>query len=482
MTHSPTHPSTHSPKNHSPSILHIDIDAFFASAEVLVNPSLKNKPVIVGGPDPTSQPHVYGEADFLVLGEGEVTIPPFIEDLGKGLTSGEYRSDLHADMTGAVVPRFDLIRFADYMHVGIQFSRGCPFNCEFCDIIALFGRRPRTKTPDQILAELQTLYDLGYRGHVDFVDDNFIGNKARVLDVLGAMSEWSKRHNYPFYFSTEASINLAREKKLLRLMGENDFRYVFVGIESPDETVLIEAQKAQNRRVSVVEAVRTLTAHGMIVNGGFILGFDNETEQTAGNMIDLIQETGICMAMVGMLVAVPNTQLSRRLEREGRLFGGGLVVTNTRVDIDNTTNGLNFATVRPRTAVLQDQAEVFRHIYDPEKYYDRVLLTATNLVPNYHYRPDFAQSRKRAWAFLKVCGEVGLNRRTGPLYWKALVKVLIRNPRAVDVVVNMAAMYVHFSRQSEFVIGMQEEKVKYVRSYGEKSYNQLMVARRTSKA
>jgi hypothetical protein len=316
---------------------------------------------------------------------------------------------------------------------------------------------------------------------VDFVDDNFIGNKARVLDVLGAMSEWSKRHNYPFYFSTEASINLAREKKLLRLMGENDFRYVFVGIESPDEDVLIEAQKAQNRRVSVVEAVRTLTAHGMIVNGGFILGFDNETEHTAGNMIDLIQETGICMAMVGMLVAVPNTQLSRRLDREGRLFGGGLVVTDTRVDIDNTTSGLNFATTRPRTAILQDHAEVFRHIYDPEKYYDRVLLTATNLVPNYHYRPDVAQSLKRAWAFLKICGEVGLSRRTGPLYWKALVKVLIRNPRAVDVVVNMAAMYVHFSRQSEFVIGMQEEKVKYVRSYGEKSYNQLMVARRTSK-
>jgi radical SAM superfamily enzyme YgiQ (UPF0313 family) len=442
----------------------------------------QGKRVAVGGPDPTSQPHVYEEADFLVLGEGEVTIPPFVEDLGKGLTSGLYQSDARADMTQPVVPRFDLIRFADYMRVGVQFSRGCPFNCEFCDIIALFGRRPRTKTPDQILAELQTLYDLGYRGHVDFVDDNFIGNKARVLDVLGAMSEWSKRHNYPFYFSTEASINLAREEKLLRLMAENDFRYVFVGIESPDEAVLAQTQKRQNQRVSVVDAVKTLTAHGMIVNGGFVLGFDSETEHTAASMIDLIQATGIGTALVGTLVALPNTQLSRRLEREGRLFGGGLVVTDTRVDIDSTTSGLNFTTTRPRTAILQDHAEVLRTVYAPEKYYERVLVTATHIAPNYKYRPGLTQSLRRARAFLKVCRQVGLNRRTGPLYWKTLFKVLVRNPGAVGVVVSMAALYTHYSRQAEFVIRMQEEKVKYLRRYGEQAYNAMKIARRTSQA
>ena len=436
----------------------------------------KGRPVAVGGPDPTSQPHIYKKADFLVLGEGEVTIPPFIEDLGQGVTSGVYQSDLRADMTKAVVPRFDLIHFADYMRVGVQFSRGCPFNCEFCDIIELFGRRPRTKTPDQMVTELQTLYDLGYRGHVDFVDDNFIGNKSKVIEVLQAVRDWSERHSYPFYFSTEASINLAKEERLLQLMRQNDFRYVFVGIESPDEDVLTEMQKVQNKRVSVVDAVRTLTSSGMIVNGGFILGFDSETEHTASNMIDLIQDAGISTALVGTLAALPNTQLSRRLKREGRLFAGGLMVIDSTVDIDQTTSGLNFATIRPRTAVLRDQARVFRHIYDPAKYYERVLCTAANLVPSRYHRPSFARALKLAWAFLKVSARAGLNRRTGSLYWMTLFKVLTKNPKAMGATVSMAALYVHFSRQSEFVIRTIEEKIAHVESYGEENYNRLMIA------
>lgn len=440
----------------------------------------KGKPVVVGGPDPTSQPHVYQETDFLVLGEGEITIPPFIEDLGRGAVSGVYQSDLRADMNEAVVPRFDLIRFADYMRVGIQFSRGCPYNCEFCDIIELFGRQPRTKTPDQILAELQALYDLGYRGHIDFVDDNFIGNKARVVEVLQAISNWSRRYNYPFYFSTEASINLAKEEKLLRMMQEVDFRYVFVGIESPDEEVLTQTQKKQNQRVSVVDAVRTLTAHGMIVNGGFILGFDSETEHTAGNMVNLIQETGIGTAMVGTLTALPNTQLSRRLEREGRLFGGELRVADSAVDIDNTTSGLNFATVRPRAAVLEDHAEVLRNVYAPEQYFERVLITATNLAPNYRYRPGLGKSLRRVWAFLNVCRNVGFHNHTGLLYWKTLFKVLMNNPRALGTVVSMAALYTHYSRQAAFVIQRQKEKIEYLRHYGEKRFNDMMIATRTS--
>jgi radical SAM superfamily enzyme YgiQ (UPF0313 family) len=437
----------------------------------------KGRPVVVGGPDPTSQPRVYGKADFVVLGEGEVTIPPFIEDIGKGVRSGVYRSDLRTDMTNAVVPRFDLVRFADYMRVGIQFSRGCPFNCEFCDIIELFGRTPRTKTSGHIVAELQTLYDLGYRGHVDFVDDNFIGNKSKGIEVLQAIGEWSKHHDYPFYFSTEASINLAKEEELLRLMQESDFRYVFVGIESPDEDVLVEAHKGQNRRVSVVDAVRILASHGIIVNGGFVLGFDSETEHTAGNMIDLIQDTGICSALVSTLTALPNTQLSRRLEREGRLFAGGLIVADPTVDVDQTTGGLNFATTRPRAAILRDQARVFRHIYDPAQYYERILRTAIHLVPNRRYRPGFARALKLAWAFLRVSAKAGLNPRTGLLYWKTLLQVLISNPSAAEAAVSMAALYIHYARQSEFVIHTLEGKVAHVESCGEESYNRSMMAR-----
>jgi radical SAM superfamily enzyme YgiQ (UPF0313 family) len=377
-------------------------------------------------------------------------------------------------MTEAVVPRFDLIRFADYLHVGIQFCRGCPFNCEFCDIIELFGRRPRSKTPEQMVAELQRLYDLGYRGHVDFVDDNFIANKSKVVDMLQAVGDWSRRHDYPFFFSTEVSINLTKEEKLLRLMEENDFRYVFVGLESPDEEVLTQTQKWQNKGVSAVEAVRILNAHGMIVNGGFILGFDGETENTAANMIDLIQDTGISMAMVGTLVALPNTQLSRRLKREGRLFWGGQARVHDAVDIDQTTSGLNFATTRSRTAILRDYMDILRQVYDPKKYYERILLTATQLKPAHKTRLGFVQKLELALAFLKLSIKAGFSRRTGRLYWLTLCRVLVRNPRAIQAAVNLAAMYVHFSKQSEFVIRTLERKVAHVESYGEEKYNQLM--------
>jgi hypothetical protein len=437
----------------------------------------QGKPVAVGGPDATSQPHVYGKADFLVLGEGETTIPLFIEDLDKKVTSGEYRSSVRADMTQAVIPRFDLIRFADYMHVGVQFCRGCPFNCEFCDIIELFGRRPRSKTPEQMVAELQRLYDLGYRGHVDFVDDNFIANRSRVIDALQAVADWSKRHDYPFFFSTEASINLAKEEKLLRLMQQNDFRYVFVGFESPDEEVLIRTQKVQNRGVSAVEAVRVLNSYGMIVNGGFILGFDGETETTAANMIDLIQDAGICMAMAGTLTALPNTQLSRRLTREGRLYGGGEARVRDAVDVDQTTSGLNFATTRPRATILHDYIDILRQVYDPRKYYERILRTATQLKPAYKSRPGLDHTLEMALAFLKLSIKAGFNSRTGRLYWLTLGRVLLRNPRAVEAAVNLAAMYVHFSEQSEFVIRTLERQVADVETYGEERYNQLMSER-----
>ncbi len=434
----------------------------------------KGRPVVVGGPDATSQPQLYRKADYLVLGEGEVTIPPFIEDLSKHARSGEYRSPMRADMARAVVPRFDLIRFADYLHVGIQFSRGCPFACEFCDIIELFGRKPRTKSPEQMVTELQALYDLGYRGHVDLVDDNLIGNKSKVKDALRAMSDWSRRHGHPFFFSTEASINLAAEEELLQLMQENDFRYVFVGIESPDEDVLAEAHKTQNRNVSVVEAVRVLAAHGMIVDGGFVLGFDRETETTAGNMIHLIQDAGICMAMVGTLSALPNTQLSRRLTQEGRLFHGGQMEIRSAGDIDQTTSGLNFSTIRPRTAILRDQAEVLRQVYDPAQYYERVLWTATHLRPAHKTRSSFWRALKMMWAFLRVSVRLGFSRRTGFLYGLTLFKVLTRNPRAIEAAVNLAAMYVHLDPQSRFVIDMLETKIAYVESHSEEQYNAWM--------
>lgn len=432
------------------------------------------KPVAVGGPDATSQPEVYAQADYLVLGEGEVTIPPFLEDLGRSATAGRYDATAHADMDDAVVPRFDLIRFRDYLMVGVQFSRGCPHRCEFCDVIELFGRRPRAKTPDQVLRELQALYDLGHRGHVDLVDDNLIGNKRRLAEMLEALGDWSRHHRHPFYFSTEASIDLAREPELLDLMRENDFRYVFVGIETPDQDALAEAHKTQNARVDVADAVATLSAHGMIVNGGFILGFDRESPRVADDMVALIEGAGICLAMVGRLSALPNTRLERRLRREGRLFARSRP-TQDALGVDQTTAGLEFATARPRTEILRDQARVLARIYSPGSYFSRVLRTVARLAPAHRHRPDLRAILRLASAFLRVSARMSCDGRTRAPYWRALAGALWRNPRAVDVVVNMAAMYAHLAAQSEFAVRGVAQELAGVEAVGEEGYNRMML-------
>jgi radical SAM superfamily enzyme YgiQ (UPF0313 family) len=447
-----------------------------AALSIIERAHKAGRPVVLGGPDPTHQPELYDRADFLVLGEGEVTVPLLLQDLDRHVTSGAYRSPEKADMTRAVVPRFDLIRFRDYIQVGIQFSRGCPFSCEFCDIIELFGQRPRTKSPEQVLAELQSLYDLGYRGHIDFVDDNLIGNKTKALEVLAAVADWSRHHHNPFYFTTEASINLAREPELLGLMRDCDFRYVFVGIESPDDAALARANKSQNRAVAVPEAVRVLAAHGLIVDGGFISGMDGESRDVARNVIKLIEEAGICLAMVGTLYALPKTQLSRRLKQEERLFDSGQSRIGSAATIDQTTSGLNFVTARPRSDITRDQAAVLRHIYDPVHYFQKILLTATTLVPAYKHRVGFDEALKLARGLLRVTAKAGFNRRSGLLYWKTLLRVLLQNPAALDVVVNMAAMYLHFARQSRYVVGTLEATADRIDAFGEDRYNAMMLA------
>ena len=433
------------------------------------------RPVVVGGPDPSSQPVLYQSADYLIHGEGEVTIPMFIQDLEKGCKSGEYKSDAMADMARAVVPRFDLIRFRNYIQVGIQYSRGCPFNCEFCDIIELYGRKSRTKISDQVIKELQALYDLGYRGHVDFVDDNFIGNKKNVTEVLPVIREWSKAHKYPFYFSTEASINLADDDNLLELMKEVDFRYVFIGIETPEDEILKLTNKKINANRSILKSINKIYSYGIIVNAGFIIGFDTETDQTSENMIQCIQESGICMAMVGKLFALPKTQLTRRLEREGRLFENGSILSNTNNDLDQTTNGLNFITSRPRLDVLKDYVHVIKYIYNPERYYERVMYTGLNLKPDYKYSPSIVRLLKNLKIFLNICLKVGFDKTTGWLYWKTLLTVISKNPRAIEATVNLAIMFIHFYKQSKFIINLTDEEIKRIESYGMEKFNQLML-------
>jgi radical SAM superfamily enzyme YgiQ (UPF0313 family) len=277
------------------------------------------KPVVVGGPDAMSSPETYAHADFLVLGEAEGLIDQLVAAWSDGARTGVFEGEkFQVDVTKSPTPRFDLLDFNHYIYIGVQFSRGCPFNCEFCDIIELYGRAPRTKTNEQMLAELDALYRLGYRGHVDFVDDNLIGNKKALKRFLPSLHAWQLARGYPFRFSTEASMNLADDAKLLAMLREANFFTVFVGIESPDTETLISMQKKQNTRRSLEDSVHRIYKAGMAVIAGFIVGFDSEKASVADAMVDCIVATSIPVCMVGLLTALPNTQLTRRLAEEHR--------------------------------------------------------------------------------------------------------------------------------------------------------------------
>ncbi len=410
----------------------------------------RGKRIAVGGQDPTSQPEVYADADYLVLDEGEMTLPKFLADLEAGTTHGIYRSEQKPDVTQSPTPRFDLLELGKYLHVGIQFSRGCPFNCEFCDIIELYGRKPRTKTSQQVLRELDCLYALGYRGHVDFVDDNFIANKKAVMAFLPELLAWSRRRRFPFYFSTEATINLADDTKLLSMMEAVDFRYVFVGIETPDKELLIRTQKKQNTRHPIVESVHRLNAHGMVVTAGFILGFDGETPGAADAIVACVEAAGISMAMVGLLTALPHTQLTRRLAREGRLPDGYSL--QRPGEVDQATGGLNFTPSRPRAEILADFASILRRLYAPKPYFGRVLTLARRL----RRQPKQLGSTRGRWTEIVALGAViwrlGFGRATARYFWRNVLAVLLTRPKNLEAVIHLMALFLHFRKHTRFVL------------------------------
>jgi radical SAM superfamily enzyme YgiQ (UPF0313 family) len=422
----------------------------------------RGKKVVAGGPDPTSQPEVYRSADYLVLGEAECSLPPFLADIARGAQGGTYGSAEKPDVTKTPVPRFDLLELKDYLMIGVQFSRGCPFNCEFCDIIELYGRKPRTKTPQQIVAELDTLYRLGHRGHVDFVDDNFIGNKVKAKEILRAVKVWSEDHGHPFFFSTEASINLADDEELLGLMRDLDFRYVFVGIESADSEVLRSMHKQPNLTRNIVEDLHRIYRYGMVVNGGFILGFDGETSGSARKMVEVIERGKIVMPMIGLLFALPNTQLTRRLREEQRLLEdtGRLSEARESTEVDQTTSGLNFIPQRPRAEILGDYVHVLKAAYSTRNYFDRCLSLSQVLGIRYRFKPSWGRKVRYGTAFLKIVVKLGLRPSTAYYYWRNLLAVLFTRASALETVVNLMAMYLHFKPQTEFVSGVMAENIK----------------------
>jgi radical SAM superfamily enzyme YgiQ (UPF0313 family) len=415
------------------------------------------RPVVVGGPDATSQPHLYQSADYLVLGEGENTIPHFLKDLENGCRSGQYRSSEKADLNNSVVPRFDLIRFKDYTQVAVQFSRGCPFNCEICDVSVFFGKKFQMKGSGQIIKELQALYDAGYRGSIFLADDNFTANKNSAKQTLPVIREWSKAHNHPFFFGSQCSVDLVDDEDLMRLMRDVDFRWVVIGIETPEDEILRSIKKKQNIKRQYRHISKKLLSYGMIVHVTLILGFDNENDRTADRMIKTIEDIGAPVEYIGLLEALPNTQFTKRLEREGRLLGESLIQKNPV--FDKMTSGLNFITKRPKAEILNDYIKVLSIAYRPKNYYKRATYMAMNLKPAYKYIPSTREILKMVRTALRVCLAVGFDKITGVHFWKMLFILLVKNPIGILIALEFSAYYIHFYKQSKFLIDFTNRRI-----------------------
>ncbi len=426
------------------------------------------KKVCVGGPDIMSSPHEYAHVDFLVVGEAESVIDKFIEAWRSGAEGGRFDAvKFTADVTASPVPRFELLNRSKYLQMTVQFSRGCPFTCEFCDIIELFGRKPRTKNKDQILAELQAIYDLGYRGHVNFVDDNLIGNKKAIKAFLPHLIEWQHAHDNPFDFSTEASLNIADDSELMTMMSKAGFLGVFIGIESPDPDVLKATQKKQNTKRDIAQSVHRVYEHGMSVLAGFIVGFDEEKGAVGDAVADLIEEAAIPVAMVGLLYALPETQLTRRLEKEGRLFPQMTMVDAMKYGtVDQSTLGLNFETQRPREEILQDFRTVVARSYTPEAYHKRVR-RMTDLMKFEHANLDSMRSGviKNLIFVVRLCWALGIRAKDGKrLYWGTLLHGMKKGSAAFDAVFLSLAAYAHLGPFSKKVLAAIDARIEEGRS------------------
>lgn len=398
----------------------------------------RGKRVAIGGPYASSLPQeVKGfGADYLILGEGEVTLPMFVEALERGETSGTYTTDIKPDVTCTPIPRYDLLEMDAYDNMSVQFSRGCPFQCEFCDIIILYGRKPRTKTPAQFLAELERLYELGWRRSVFLVDDNFIGNKRNVKQLLQELKTWMIAHNYPFFLNTEASVDLAQDTELMELMVECNFNAVFLGIETPDTDSLTVTKKFQNTRNSLVDSVQTIMRYGLRVTAGFIIGFDGEKPGAGDRVIQFVEETAISLAMFSMLQALPGTALWHRLEKEGRLL-------DERGNINQTTL-MNFIPSRPIEDIAKEYIRGFWELYDPQRYLDRTYRQFMLMGEPRHKtslrRPSWVVIR----AMLIIFWRQGIVRKTRWKFWPYLFHMMIAKPSNWQHYLSICALGEHF--------------------------------------
>ncbi|MBZ9572164.1 DUF4070 domain-containing protein [Patescibacteria group bacterium] len=422
----------------------------FISAMVIQKESVKkiikrakkfNKKIVAGGPlFTTGYEEFLEDIDHLVLGEAEVTLPLFLEDLKNGKPKKIYKINQWSDIKTSPIPLWELIDMEKYASMSIQYSRGCPFNCEFCDIVLLNGRTQRAKNKGQILKELDALYNRGWRGNVFVVDDNFIGNKIKLKkEILPAMIEWMKKRNYPFLFNTQLSINLADDKELMELMVKAGFVSVFVGIETIEEKSLAECGKFQNLNRNLLNSVRTIQNQGLQVQGGFILGFDNDTPSIFERITHFIQKSGIVTAMVGLLNAPPKTRLYKRLKAENRLIA--------EPTGNNTDCTINFIPKMSYQVLISGYKRVINNIYSPKHYYQRLITFLKKYKPK--GRKIFHLNFQKFLAFLKSIWILGIREKERLYFWKLIFWSLFNKPKLFPMAVELAIYGFHFRKISE---------------------------------
>jgi radical SAM superfamily enzyme YgiQ (UPF0313 family) len=402
--------------------------------EIIDRCRVLDKKIVAGGPAFTTQHEEFTGVDHFVLNEAEVTLPLFLKDLAKGCPQKIYTSGHRPNITDTPLPLWSLININDYATMAIQYSRGCPYNCEFCDIVIMNGRVPRCKTPEQMKKEFQALYDAGWRKSVFIVDDNFIGNKGEAKRLLPVLAQWQQKHKYPFTLLTEASTDLANDEDLMQMMSRANFFKVFLGLETPHRESLKECGKFQNASRDLITAVHTIHRHGMQVMGGFIVGFDNDTETIFDAQINFIQQIGVVTAMVGMLTALPQTRLWHRLKAEGRLLCDATG--------ENTDGVLNFMPKMGMTTLNDGYRKILASIYAPRQYYQRI----NTFLDNYRPTVKTRLQKDDIAAFVRSVWRIGILSRARFHYWKLLVRTFIKKRMALPIAVELAIYGLHYEK------------------------------------
>ncbi len=407
---------------------------------------------VAGGPLFTTEPELYPMVDHLVLNEAEITLPPFLADLEKGTPQHIYRTDEHPAITNTPVPMWSLAKINKYSSMNLQYSRGCPFNCEFCDITFLDGRVPRTKNKEQVMAELDAIYDQGWRGALFVVDDNFIGNKQKLkLETLPAITEWQKKKKFPFTLFTEVSINIVDDEELMQMMTKAGFARVFIGIETPNEASLTECNKNQNISRDLVASVKKIHNSGLEVMAGFIIGFDNDPASIFKTQINFIQKSGIVTAMVGLLNAPKGTRLYHRLKGENRLLKESFTG-------DNMDDSLNFVPKMNREKLISGYKHVLDTIYAPKQYYARV----KTLLKEYKPKNTVGRSQLHwnlALGLMNSIWFLGIKEKGRRYYWRLFASTLVTKPKKFALFVTLSVYGYHFRKVIDKYIGVHEKKI-----------------------